>query len=128
MLGFDGKWVLHPGQIERPTRSTRRPQEDYDHAELILDAYEHGHSEAGGKKGSAMLGDEMIDEASAKMALVIAGKGRAAGWHVRRPSSRPRAEPPGQTVGIRRDASDSARPSSSLSPDIAARKSSRSSA
>ena len=36
-------------------------------------------SEAGGKKGSAMLGDEMIDEASRKMALVIAGKGRAAG-------------------------------------------------
>jgi citrate lyase subunit beta/citryl-CoA lyase len=26
-----------------------------------------------------MLGDEMIDEASRKMALVIAGKGRAAG-------------------------------------------------
>ncbi len=26
-----------------------------------------------------MLGEEMIDEASAKMALVIAGKGRAAG-------------------------------------------------
>ena len=26
-----------------------------------------------------MLGDEMIDEASAKMAQVVAGKGRAAG-------------------------------------------------
>jgi citrate lyase subunit beta/citryl-CoA lyase len=26
-----------------------------------------------------MLGDEMIDEASRKMALVISGKGRAAG-------------------------------------------------
>ena len=36
-------------------------------------------SEAGGKRGAAMLGDEMIDEASRKMALVIAGKGRAAG-------------------------------------------------
>ena len=54
-------------------------QEDYDHAELILDAYDWCTSEAGGKKGSAMLGDEMIDEASRKMALVIAGKGRAAG-------------------------------------------------
>ena len=29
--------------------------------------------------GAVMLGDEMIDEASRKMALVIAGKGRAAG-------------------------------------------------
>jgi citrate lyase subunit beta/citryl-CoA lyase len=27
-----------------------------------------------------MLGDEMIDEASRKMALVVAGKGRAAGF------------------------------------------------
>ena len=79
MLGFDGKWVLHPGQIEPANEIYAPSQEDYDHAELILDAYGHATSEAGGKKGSAMLGDEMIDEASAKMALVIAGKGRAAG-------------------------------------------------
>ncbi len=81
MLGFDGKWVLHPGQIEPANQVYAPTQEDYDHAELILDAYEHATSEAGGKKGSAMLGDEMIDEASAKMALVIASKGRAAGLH-----------------------------------------------
>ena len=31
------------------------------------------------EKGAVMLGDEMIDEASRKMALVISGKGRAAG-------------------------------------------------
>ena len=79
MLGFDGKWVLHPGQIDAANEIYAPAQADYDHAELILDAYEHATSEAGGKKGSAMLGDEMIDEASAKMALVIAGKGRAAG-------------------------------------------------
>lgn len=79
MLGFDGKWVLHPGQIDAANEIYTPSQEDYDHAELILDAYSHATSEAGGKKGSAMLGDEMIDEASAKMALVIAGKGRAAG-------------------------------------------------
>jgi len=79
MLGFDGKWVLHPGQIDAANEIYAPSQEDYDHAELILDAYEHATSEAGGKKGSAMLGDEMIDEASAKMALVIASKGRATG-------------------------------------------------
>ncbi|WP_055549217.1 CoA ester lyase [Streptomyces sp. NBRC 110028] len=78
-LGFDGKWVLHPGQVEAANEVFSPSQEDYDHAELILDAYEYCTSEAGGKKGSAMLGDEMIDEASRKMALVIAGKGRAAG-------------------------------------------------
>jgi citrate lyase subunit beta/citryl-CoA lyase len=78
-LGFDGKWVLHPGQIEAANEIFSPSQEDYDHAELILDAYAWHTSEAGGAKGSAMLGDEMIDEASRKMALVISGKGRAAG-------------------------------------------------
>jgi citrate lyase subunit beta / citryl-CoA lyase len=78
-LGFDGKWVLHPGQIDAANETFSPSQEDYDHAEDILDAYEWFTSEAGGAKGSAMLGDEMIDEASRKMALVIAGKGRAAG-------------------------------------------------
>lgn len=79
MLGYDGKWVLHPGQIDAANEIFAPSQEDYDHAELILDAYDWSTSEAGGKRGSAMLGDEMIDEASRKMALVIAGKGRAAG-------------------------------------------------
>jgi citrate lyase subunit beta / citryl-CoA lyase len=79
VLGFDGKWVLHPGQVDAANEIYAPSQEDYDHAELILDAYEYYTSEAGGKKGSAMLGDEMIDEASRKMALVISGKGRAAG-------------------------------------------------
>ena len=67
-------------------------QEDYNHAELVLDAYAYHTSARGGAKGAAMLGDEMIDEASRKMALVIAGKGRAAG--LRRTTS---FEPPAGT-------------------------------
>jgi citrate lyase subunit beta/citryl-CoA lyase len=78
-LGFDGKWVLHPDQVDAANEVFSPRQEDYDHAENILDAYDWFTSEAGGKKGSAMLGDEMIDEASRKMALVVAAKGRAAG-------------------------------------------------
>ncbi|HKS98480.1 MAG TPA: CoA ester lyase [Rugosimonospora sp.] len=78
-LGFDGKWVLHPGQIDAANEIYSPDQKDYDHAELILDAYDYYTSEAGGKLGAVMLGDEMIDEASRKMALVIAAKGRAAG-------------------------------------------------
>jgi citrate lyase subunit beta/citryl-CoA lyase len=77
-LGFDGKWVLHPGQLEAANDVFSPSQEDYDHAELVLDAYEWHTSEAGGRRGAVMLGDEMIDEASRKMALVIAAKGRAA--------------------------------------------------
>ena len=79
-LGFDGKWVLHPGQIEAANEVYAPSQEDYDHAELILDAYDYWTSAEGGAKGAVMLGDEMIDEASRKMALVVAGKGRAAGF------------------------------------------------
>ncbi|WP_137123214.1 HpcH/HpaI aldolase/citrate lyase family protein [Segeticoccus rhizosphaerae] len=78
-LGFDGKWVLHPGQLDAANEVFSPRQEDYDHAENILDAYEFHTSEAGGKRGAVMLGDEMIDEASRKMALVISSKGRAAG-------------------------------------------------
>ena len=78
-LGFDGKWTLHPDQIAAANEVYSPLQSDYDHAENILDAYEHYTSEKGGAKGAVMLGDEMIDEASRKMALVISAKGRAAG-------------------------------------------------
>ncbi|MFE3293207.1 HpcH/HpaI aldolase/citrate lyase family protein [Rhodococcus sp. NPDC059234] len=78
-LGFDGKWVLHPTQIDAANEAFSPRQSDYDRAEMILEAYEFHTSAAGGARGAAMLGDEMIDEASAKMAQVVAAKGRAAG-------------------------------------------------
>jgi citrate lyase subunit beta/citryl-CoA lyase len=78
-LGYDGKWVLHPDQIEAGNAIFSPRQQDYDHAELILEAYAWHTSKAGGARGAVMLGDEMIDEASRKMALVVAAKGRAAG-------------------------------------------------
>jgi citrate lyase subunit beta/citryl-CoA lyase len=78
-LGFDGKWVLHPDQIDAANEMYSPAQGDYDHAELILDAYDWYTSDQGGRRGAVMLGDEMIDEASRKMAVVVAAKGRAAG-------------------------------------------------
>jgi citrate lyase subunit beta/citryl-CoA lyase len=78
-LGYDGKWVLHPDQIAAGNEIFSPRQADYDHAELILEAYEWHTSTAGGARGAVMLGDEMLDEASRKMALVIVAKGRAAG-------------------------------------------------
>ncbi|WP_183473798.1 CoA ester lyase [Mycolicibacterium iranicum] len=89
-LGYDGKWVLHPDQIDAGNEIFSPRQEAYDHAELILEAYEWHTSRAGGARGAVMLGDEMIDEASRKMALVIAGKGRAAGMQ----RTGPRFTPP----------------------------------
>ena len=78
-LGFDGKWVLHPDQIAAANEVYSPLQSDYNHAEDVLDAYEYFTSERGGALGAVMLGDAMIDEASRKMALVVAAKGRAAG-------------------------------------------------
>ena len=90
-LGYDGKWVLHPDQIAAGNEIFSPRQRDYDHAELILEAYEWHTSKAGGARGAVMLGDEMIDEASRKMALVVAAKGRAAGMQrLGEPFARPR--------------------------------------
>ncbi|MBA8803265.1 citrate lyase subunit beta/citryl-CoA lyase [Nocardioides ginsengisegetis] len=77
-LGFDGKWVLHPAQIDVANEVYSPRQSDYDRAEYILDAYDYFTSAAGGARGAVMLGDEMIDEASRKMALPVALKGRVA--------------------------------------------------
>jgi citrate lyase subunit beta / citryl-CoA lyase len=78
-LGYDGKWVLHPDQVEPGNEAFTPDEEEYERAEQILSVYEHATSDAGGRRGAVMLGDEMIDEASRKMALVVATKGRAAG-------------------------------------------------
>ncbi|MFE3028214.1 HpcH/HpaI aldolase/citrate lyase family protein [Nocardia tengchongensis] len=75
-FGYDGKWVLHPGQIDTANDVFAPMQSDYDKAELIIEAYAHYTSAAGGGLGAVMLGDEMIDEASRKLAMVTAERGR----------------------------------------------------
>jgi citrate lyase subunit beta/citryl-CoA lyase len=76
-LGFDGKWVVHPAQIETVNEAFSPGQAEYDRAELILAAYDYYTSVQ--RRGAAMLDGEMIDEASCKLALVAAARGRAAG-------------------------------------------------
>ena len=76
-IGYDGKWVLHPGQIGIVNEAFSPSQDDYERAELILDAYRY-YTEVE-HRGAAMLDGEMIDEASRKLALVTAARGRAAG-------------------------------------------------
>jgi citrate lyase subunit beta/citryl-CoA lyase len=74
--GYDGKWVLHPSQIDTANDVFAPTQAIYDKAEMIIDAYDYYSSAAGGGLGAVMLGDEMIDEASRKLALVTAERGR----------------------------------------------------
>jgi citrate lyase subunit beta / citryl-CoA lyase len=75
-LGYDGKWALHPGQIDVLNEVFTPSQDEYDKAEAMLEAYQHATDVE--RRGAVMFGSEMIDEASRKMALRLAERGRAA--------------------------------------------------
>ncbi len=76
-LGYDGKWALHPGQIDVLNEVFTPTQDEFDKAEAILEAYAHATDVQ--FTGAVMFGNEMIDEASRKMAEQLAMRGRAAG-------------------------------------------------
>ena len=77
-LGCDGKWALHPTQIEILNEVYRPSQAHYDRAVELLEAYRLATTE-GERRGAVMWKGEMIDEASRKMAEQVAARGRAAG-------------------------------------------------
>lgn len=81
-LGYDGKWALHPGQIDVLNEVFTPSQDEYDKAEAMLEAYRHATEIE--RKGAVMFGNEMIDEASRKMAEQVAARGKAAGLEVRK--------------------------------------------
>jgi citrate lyase subunit beta/citryl-CoA lyase len=81
-LGYDGKWALHPGQVDVLNEVFTPTQEEYDKAEALLAAYKYATEVE--KRGAVMFGNEMIDEASRKMAEQFAERGRAAGMNVER--------------------------------------------
>ena len=76
LLGIDGKWCIHPSQVEIANEVFTPSREQFDYAERMLAAYAEA-IEAG--KGAATLDGKMIDEASRKMAEKLAARGRAAG-------------------------------------------------
>jgi citrate lyase subunit beta/citryl-CoA lyase len=80
LLGFDGKWALHPDQIAVCNDIYSPTPEEYARASRIIEAYAHATDEQGA--GAVMFEGEMIDEASRKMAAMIAQRGAAAGLGV----------------------------------------------
>ncbi|MCL4291611.1 MAG: CoA ester lyase [Acidimicrobiia bacterium] len=78
ILGYDGKWSLHPDQVTVINEVYTPTQEQFDRAFDILEAYEKATTE-GERRGAVMFGDEMIDEASRKMALKFVTRGERAG-------------------------------------------------
>lgn len=77
MLGYDGKWALTPDQAAVLNDVYSPTQEQFDRAYDILETYnkatEQDHT------GALMFGNEMIDEASRKIALKFLSRGERAG-------------------------------------------------
>ncbi len=77
VLGYDGKWALTPDQAAVLNDVYSPTQEQFDRAWNILEAYRVATEEH--RTGAVMFGDEMIDEASRKMALKFVARGERAG-------------------------------------------------
>jgi citrate lyase subunit beta/citryl-CoA lyase len=76
-LGMDGKWTIHPRQIEIVNEVFTPAREEWKRAEALLAAYREA-TDAG--RGAAMFEGEMVDEANRRMAERLAEAGRAAGY------------------------------------------------
>ena len=77
ILGYDGKWSLHPDQVTVLNEVFSPTQQQFDRASDILDAYRKATE--GDRQGAVMFGDEMIDEASRKVAVTLVARGERAG-------------------------------------------------
>src|ERR1035437_2558331 len=77
MLGYDGKWALTPDQALVLNDVYSPTQVQFDRAWDILEAYRVATEE--NNAGAVMFGDEMIDEASRKMATKFVTRGERAG-------------------------------------------------
>ncbi|MEX2525962.1 MAG: CoA ester lyase [Gammaproteobacteria bacterium] len=64
-LGYEGKWAIHPSQIELANKIMSPPESEVTRAKRILEALEEA---AAAGKGAAQLDGKMIDAASEKMA------------------------------------------------------------
>jgi citrate lyase subunit beta / citryl-CoA lyase len=77
LVGYDGKWVLHPAQIDVANDEFAPTQEQFDRAKRLLDAYAHATQVE--RRGAVMHEGQMIDEASRKIAEAVVAQGVAAG-------------------------------------------------
>jgi citrate lyase subunit beta/citryl-CoA lyase len=77
ILGFDGKWSLHPDQVAIANEVFSPTQDAFDKAWDVLERYRAATETDA--KGAVMFGDEMIDEASRKVAVMLVAKGERAG-------------------------------------------------
>lgn len=67
-LGYDGKWAIHPDQLERINEVYSPSAEDYERSQRILAAYRDAQKLG---RGSVALDGKMVDAASIRVATVI---------------------------------------------------------
>ncbi|MGC0366934.1 citrate lyase beta subunit [Rhodococcus sp. 27YEA15] len=73
-LGFDGKWVIHPSQIDSATAIFTPSQDRVERARLVLAALDDAESRGA---GAAQLDGQMLDEAvavAARRTLTLIGE------------------------------------------------------
>jgi citrate lyase subunit beta/citryl-CoA lyase len=75
-LGCDGKWAIHPSQIEIANEVFAPDPEVAERARRIVDAYAEAMAEG---KGAVSVDGQMVDEATNKMAQDVVAKAKAAG-------------------------------------------------
>jgi len=75
-LGYDGKWVVHPDQIEEGNRIFTPSEAVLTRAGRIVQEYEKACSGAGGFTGAIEVDKEMVDEAGVKLAMTLLAKAR----------------------------------------------------
>ena len=73
-IGFEGKWAIHPSQIELANEVYTPPESEVNHANQILIALDEAAKEG---RGAAQLNGRMIDAASAKMAENVVNTDKA---------------------------------------------------
>ncbi|WP_081818941.1 HpcH/HpaI aldolase/citrate lyase family protein [Arthrobacter sp. UNC362MFTsu5.1] len=73
-LGFDGTWVIHPGQISTATTEYTPPPAEIARARRILSAMNEGHSRG---VGAVSLDGQMLDEALAVSARRVLARSAA---------------------------------------------------
>lgn len=75
-MGFDGKWCIHPSQIETVNETFVPSDKDIEWAQTVLSAYEAALKEG---RGAISVKGKMIDAASLKMCNAIVNRARLAG-------------------------------------------------
>ena len=71
VLGCEGKWAIHPSQIDLANEVMSPSDEEITRAKRILDAMAKAESEG---KGAVSLDGRLIDYASIRQAEVLVGK------------------------------------------------------